>query len=469
MALAKDEGKYQVLFSTQRCRSMTHKSQYSGGGSLFLLNNILTKSEQPTPKNLSYCSSGKVISEEKMENTAPEDKRKNQDTGCMSRSSGSQLNNRTCIEHGYASAKNSKRTEPPFILSKEDEEDVINLNFPQEIVYEDPPSTNSDIFQRPVAIELPESPPAVKPQFSQTTRAHPKGLERFLNPAKKSSCPQEPKTAVHKPQTSNPQNVNIISINIGSITQSTNKYFTNTVSKSKGRYLAQAYESFNTGHYKNAVLLFSKVLSGNEAATEAYLYRGLASLKMGDRPICAHVQVFAQKEYELCSESLARCRETVELCERENKQKYLLKLARLLVVNGQPSKALTIANNMLYEEQDKAIFALRGTIHSMLENPLKAIEDFDKAKGKFYKADHYYHKAKSLIKLARHDEALDTLNQGINTFPNFPLLLQERAQYSFQEQQIEEYGKLRTCSRKQWMTIVACQNQREMKKQWWTT
>lgn len=343
LALSKDEGRFQIIFSPIRCRSQLQKAPYNA--SLFLLDNILTKS--PLHSLSSYATTR--VSPSACENTIKPKQKRNLTHFSVS------------INPSKANSNVQSLDPDENIKSKDDIDDTssyIPLAEDIEIQPEKSIQSQSSLIEENKAMrkkpilscqlskgnikdtlspaikvnekmfQFPEAPLSARgigpkeyistdPEISSVAKTPRVGLERFLNAAKKTDGR---KTEMKIKDNPGMQNVNIIKINIGSITQSNNRYINlnesqgedkmstsffksgiinigegnskilNDISSisakipshGKGQYLTQAYESYNSSNYKNAIFLFSKVIDKNKEDAEAYVFRGLSHYNIGN-------------------------------------------------------------------------------------------------------------------------------------------------------------------------------------------
>ncbi len=372
MALEKDEGRFQMMFSPARGQYQTQRFQY--GASLFLLDNILTRSARATPRNLSASPSRKDFSTggvRVLPNTGKsatdslraivKDELKDSFRGALvyatsqtrpgaisseSRRSESRFSDDDSEELGRRTSVNvSVKTKDPerITFSSQEGSSLINIQLAEEVdsspeldkgsgkdsragLREEQRSESfapkEDIDAKLVHIDLvrdgrnPGDGKASTDSFlltpqscshgvgdGRTLKHNASGLERFLNPGRRVASAKrldiQRNTADTSGNLKGLHNLNIISINIGNITansQSTSvRYLTPQGSpacartfcngarscRARGQYMTQAQESYSAGHYKNAILLFNKVIEGNPSNWEALLFRGLAHLSLG--------------------------------------------------------------------------------------------------------------------------------------------------------------------------------------------
>lgn len=306
LALSKDEGRFKMIHSTQNS-GIQARNNAPCNSSLALLDNILTKSAITSPRNNSSISFDR-------KNSTPGGKKAKNLQDYIKLPQGFINNNQKSkirVYEGVEDSTNQERINP--IPSAEEIELQQKQRFESLIRIGSQPQLNEDnseIQDAPLTARTQDGKESntIDADTSLISKSKKSGLERFLNQANK---PSESKNRGSFPT------VNIIKISIGNINQSNNRYITIGDSKGgekkscesvkndtynlgegkgtileeicspksiiiKGQYLNQAYDSYNAGNYKNAILLFSKVMEKNKNVLEAYVYRGLSHFHIGN-------------------------------------------------------------------------------------------------------------------------------------------------------------------------------------------
>eukprot|EP01022_Parablepharisma_sp_SALTPOND_P004882 TRINITY_DN121195_c0_g1_i1.p3 TRINITY_DN121195_c0_g1~~TRINITY_DN121195_c0_g1_i1.p3 ORF type:complete len:358 (+),score=22.62 TRINITY_DN121195_c0_g1_i1:625-1698(+) len=253
LALSKDEERFQMIFSPYRYHQTNQSHRSTCSCSLFLLDNILTKSSLVTPRMFaSSCEGSRQLQ------------------------IGKKPNNEPC--YNSDNSRKQKETNPkfnppciPYVKYNENLQEKLDSEFKLDPC---PKKRNLSPFlkkmqkdKKPALIEIEQNCDTVS-----------KGLERFLNPLRKSDVCKDKFRKDENLASTQPVSRKDLVCDTGSPLPSR---------KSSGldKYTIQGYERFEQHDYKNAIYYLTRAIDTGYISSRTLGYRGMSYFYSGNHQL----------------------------------------------------------------------------------------------------------------------------------------------------------------------------------------